>query len=49
MADVTYPSTTDGDANVKQYSSITIDAGDLSLFRTDAGGLILYCQGGLHD
>ena len=28
MANVTYPVTQDGDAVVKQYSSITINAGD---------------------
>ena len=45
MADVTYPSTTDGDAIVKQYSSITIDAGDTVTVQNRCKGLILYCQG----
>lgn len=45
MADVTYPSTTDGDAVVKQYSSITIDAGDTVTVQNRCKGLILYCQG----
>ena len=45
MADVTYPSTSDGDAIVKQYSSITIDAGDTVTVQNRCKGLILYCQG----
>ena len=45
MADVTYPSSTDGDAIVKQYSSITIDAGDTVTVQNRCKGLILYCQG----
>lgn len=45
MANVTYPSTTDGDAIVKQYSSITINSGDTVTVQNRCKGLILYCQG----
>jgi len=45
MANVTYPSTTDGNAVVKQYSSITIDAGDTVTVQNRCKGLIIYCQG----
>jgi hypothetical protein len=45
MANVTYPSTTDGNAVVKQYSSITINSGDTVTVQNRCKGLILYCQG----
>ena len=45
MANVTYPSTTDGDAVVKQYSSINIDFGDTVTVQNRCKGLIIYCQG----
>ena len=45
MANVTYPSTTDGNAIVKQYSSIVIDAGDTVTVQNRCKGLIIYCQG----
>ena len=45
MANVTYPSTTDGDAVVKQYSSINIDFGDIVTVQNRCKDLIIYCQG----
>ena len=45
MANVTYPSTTDGNAVVKQYSSINIDFGDTVTVQNRCKGLIIYCQG----
>ena len=45
MANVTFPATTDGDAIVKQYSSITINSGDTVTVDNKCKGLILYCTG----
>ena len=45
MANVTYPVTQDGDAVVKQYSSITINAGDTVTVDNRCKGLIIYCKG----
>ena len=45
MADVTYPSSTDGNAVVKQLTSITINSGDTVTVQNRCKGLILYCQG----
>ena len=45
MADVTFPATQDGDAIVKQYSSITINTGDTVTVGDRCKGLILYCTG----
>jgi len=45
MADVTYPSSTDGNAVVRQLTSITINTGDTVSVQNRCKGLILYCQG----
>ena len=45
MANATYPVTQDGDAVVKQYSSITINAGDTVTVDNRCKGLIIYCKG----
>ena len=45
MANVTYPVTQDGDAVVKQYSSITINAGDTVTVDNRCKGLLIYCAG----